>query len=209
MKKIRPFLLLLLVPVCALVVWRTWPHARPVQANGWYYYIQPGDSLFVIARKVGLPISQLRSANGLWTDNLRPNQRIFIPTVTTPTTQSYSRSGNDSELLAMLIMAESGNEPYTGQVAAGAVVLNRVDSPLFPNTVAGVVYEPDAFESVSNGHIYSQPPSNAARQAAESALSGWDPSGGALFFFNPGKTSSPFIWSRQIITQIGDHIFSR
>ena len=69
----------------------------------------------------GLTVAQLRSANGLWTDNLRPNQRIFIPTVTTPTTQSYSRSGNDSELLAMLIMAESGNEPYTGQVAAGAV----------------------------------------------------------------------------------------
>ncbi|MGE5551595.1 MAG: cell wall hydrolase [Bacteroidota bacterium] len=209
MKRIRLLSLLLLVTICAFAVWMARPNAQPVQAGGWYYYVQPGDTLFIIARKVGLPLNQLRTANGLWTDSIRPNQRIFIPTATTPTTQSYSRGGNDTELLAMLIMAESGNEPYIGQVAAGAVVLNRVESPLFPNSIAGVIYEPDAFESVSNGHIYSQPPSNSARQAAESALSGWDPSGGALFFFNPAKTSSPFIWSRQIITQIGSHIFSR
>ncbi|MGE5598589.1 MAG: cell wall hydrolase [Bacteroidota bacterium] len=203
-------LFFLALAVCALAVWRTArPRVLPAQANGWYYYVQPGDSLFLIATKVGLTVNELRSANGLWTDVLRPNQRIFIPTVTTPAAQSYGRTGSNTELLARLVMAEAGSEPYVGQVAVGAVVLNRVESPLFPNTIAGVIYEPDAFESVSNGLIWSQPPSNTARQAAQNAVSGWDPSGGALFFFNPAKTNSPFIWSRQIITQIGDHIFSR
>jgi len=208
MKKTRLYLPLLLVLVCALAVWKAWPRTLPVQAGGWYYYAQPGDSLFLIARKVGLTVNDLRSANGLWTDIITPSQKIFIPTVTAATSQSYSRSGNDTELLAHLIMAEANNEPFTGQVAVGAVVLNRVENPLFPNSVAGVIYEPDAFESVSNG-VFNNPPSNQARQAAENALSGWDPSGGAVFFFNPAKTSSPFIWSRQILTQIGNHVFSQ
>ncbi len=199
---------LILVCACVMAVWHAWPRPETAQANGWYYYVQPGDSLFLIAQKVGLSVNEVRSANGLWSDIIRPNMRIFIPAVTAPTSQSYSRGSNDAELLAHLIMAEAGSEPYTGQVAVGAVVLNRVENPLFPKTVAGVIYEPDAFESVTIG-IVNNPPSNQARQAADNALSGWDPSGGAIFFFNPAKTSSSFIWSRQIITQIGNHIFSR
>lgn len=197
------------VLLCLSLLWLGSRRTLPVQAGGWYYYVQPGDSLYLIARKVGLPVGTIRSANNLWTDTLRPKQRIFIPTATGSTNQSYSRTGNDVELLSRLVMAEANNEPFTGQVAVGAVVLNRVESPLFPNTISGVIYEPHAFESVTNGQIYKQPPSASARRAAESALSGWDPSGGAIFFFNPAKTSHPFIWSRQIITQIGNHIFSR
>ncbi|MGQ9778394.1 MAG: cell wall hydrolase [Bacillota bacterium] len=179
------------------------------QANGWYYYVQPGDTLYWIATKVGLDVDTIRAANGLWTDIIHPGQRIFIPVVTAPANQSYSRDGSALELLARLVMAEAGSEPYVGQVAVGAVVMNRVESPLFPNTIAGVIYEPYAFESVSNGLIWSQPPSNSARLAAVNAISGWDPTGGALFFFNPAKTTNPYVWSRVILTQIGNHIFAR
>ncbi len=209
MKKGRRLVVLAAALVCVLAAIRFWPRSLPAQANGWYYYVQPGDTIFLIANKVGLSVNDIRSANGLWTDTIRPNQRIFIPVAATPTAQSYSRNGNDTELLARLITGEATGEPFTGQVGVGAVVMNRIESPLFPKTMAGVIYEPDAFESVTNGLIWSRPPTDTARQAAQSAISGWDPTGGAIFFFNPAKTSSSFIWSRQIMTQIGNHIFSK
>ncbi|MCL6615291.1 MAG: cell wall hydrolase, partial [Firmicutes bacterium] len=207
--RLRRFALSALVLAGTLMAWLGHPAPLAAQANGWYYYVQPGDTLYWIATKVGLDVDTLRSANGLWTDLLRPGKRVFIPVVTAPANQSYSRGGSDLELLARLVMAEAGSEPYVGQVGVGAVVMNRVESPLFPNTIAGVIYEPHAFESVSNGLIWSQPPSNSATLAAVNAISGWDPTGGALFFFNPAKTANPYIWSRVIITQIGNHIFAR
>jgi N-acetylmuramoyl-L-alanine amidase len=87
------------------------------------------------------------------------------------------------------------------------VVLNRIQNPKFPKTLAGVVYQPHAFESVSNGLI-NVPPNVDSRKAAVDALSGWDPSGGALYFFNPSKPVSPWIWARQIINRIGRHVFA-
>ncbi|NLG85212.1 MAG: LysM peptidoglycan-binding domain-containing protein [Firmicutes bacterium] len=206
---VRVSRLVFLILLCVVVFLGGIPTSLLAQANGWYYYVQPGDTIFWIATKVGLDVDTIRAANGLWTDIIRPGQRVFIPVVTAPANQSYSRGGSDMELLSRLIMAEAGSEPYVGQVAVGAVVMNRVESPLFPNTIAGVIYEPDAFESVSNGLIWRQPPSNSARLAAVNAISGWDPTGGALFFFNPAKTVNPYIWSRAIITQIGNHIFAR
>jgi N-acetylmuramoyl-L-alanine amidase len=114
-----------------------------------------------------------------------------------------------SELLARLIHAEAGAEPYTGQVAVGAVILNRIQNVKFPKTLAGVVYQPHAFESVSNGQINTTP-TDSARKAARAALSGWDPSGGALFFYNPAKVTSPtsYIWTRRTIQKIGRHLFA-
>jgi N-acetylmuramoyl-L-alanine amidase len=120
---------------------------------------------------------------------------------------SASRS-DDQYLLARVISAEAKGEPYEGQVAVGAVILNRVRDSRFPHTLAGVVYEPDAFESVSNGAIYQNPTSSSLRAAGD-ALNGWDPSGGAVFFWNPAKPVSRWIWSRPIITQIGNHVFAR
>jgi N-acetylmuramoyl-L-alanine amidase len=114
----------------------------------------------------------------------------------------------DLDILAHLVQAEAGGEPYAGKVAVAAVVINRIQSGRFPRTVYGVAFEPDAFECVSNGW-YWNPPSRSAYAAALDALRGWDPSGGALFFFAPAKTANAFIWSRPIITQIGNHIFSR
>jgi N-acetylmuramoyl-L-alanine amidase len=122
-------------------------------------------------------------------------------------TSGVSRS-NDVQLLARLIHAEAQAEPYLGKVAVGAVLLNRVASPEFPNTLAGVIYQPKAFESVSNGRVNLQPDEESVRAAID-ALNGWDPTYGALFFWNPYKKVSAWIWSRPIITQIGQHVFGR
>ncbi|MGE5581175.1 MAG: cell wall hydrolase [Bacillota bacterium] len=114
----------------------------------------------------------------------------------------------DSDLLARVIRAEAEAEPYTGQVAVGAVILNRIQNSRFPKTIAGVIYQPQAFESVSNGQI-NQPATESARKAARDAMSGWDPSGGALFFFNPAKVGAhSYVWTRQIVQKIGKHIFA-
>lgn len=116
---------------------------------------------------------------------------------------------DEADLLARLIMGEATGEPFTGMVAVGAVVLNRTRDPGFPPTIAGVVYDPDAFESVTNGLIWSQQPSDDMVRAAELALNGYDPTYGATFFWNPYKPVSPWIWSRPIVTQIGNHVFAQ
>lgn len=116
---------------------------------------------------------------------------------------------DEVNLIARLIMGEATGEPFAGQVGVAAVLLNRVRSPEFPNTVAGVVYDPWAFESVENGLIWTRDPSPENIRAAELALNGWDPTYGALYFWNPSKPVSPWIWTRQIIVQIGSHVFGR
>ena len=116
---------------------------------------------------------------------------------------------DEVNLLSRLIMGEATGEPFTGQVGVGAVVINRTRSPSFPGTIPGVVYDPDAFESVTVGLIWSRTPDDNHVRAAELAINGWDPTGGALFFWNPSKPVSPWIWSRAIIAQIGNHVFAR
>ena len=123
--------------------------------------------------------------------------------------QTNSRN-NESELLARIVHAESKGEPYLGQVAVAAVILNRIDSPDFPNTLAGVIYQPGAFEPVSNGTINQSVPNDAsARKAAREALNGYDPTGGCLYFFNPNTATSKWIWSKQIVKTIGKHHFAK
>ena len=111
-------------------------------------------------------------------------------------------------LLARLIHAEARGESYTGQVAVGAVVLNRVDSSSFPDTVSGVVYQAGAFSAVGDSN-WSVAPDATSRKAAQDALNGWDPSGGALYYYNPAKTSNKWIRTRPVITTIGRHVFCR
>lgn len=111
-------------------------------------------------------------------------------------------------LLAQVIEGEAADEPYQGKVAVGAVILNRTESGLFPNTIPGVIYERHAFESVTNGQ-YQRPLSQDSMNAAIDALNGVDPTGGALYFWNPVKATSAWVWSRPIVTQIGRHVFAR
>lgn len=109
-------------------------------------------------------------------------------------------------LLARIISAEARGEPYEGQVAVGAVILNRIEHPSFPDTLSGVIFQKGAFTAVTDGQ-FEQPVSDSAYSAARDALNGWDPTGGCIYYYNPKKTSNKFIYSRQIITVIGDHRF--
>jgi len=120
---------------------------------------------------------------------------------------SVTRS-DELELLARVIAAEAEGEPFEGQVAVGAVILNRVKDPRFPNTLSGVIYQPHAFESVTNGLVWRRTPSDEAYRAARAALNGWDPTYGAVFFWNPSKPVSSWIWTRQIVARIGSHVFA-
>ncbi len=115
---------------------------------------------------------------------------------------------DDVMLLSRIINAEAKGEPYLGKVAVGAVILNRVESPLFPNTLSGVLFQPGAFQAVSNGTIWSQP-DEASVKAANNALSGWDPSYGCLYFWNPATSTSGWIWSKVPVMRVGEHVFAR
>ena len=117
-----------------------------------------------------------------------------------------SFSSKDVTLLARVTSAESRGEPYTGQVAVAAVILNRISHPSFPNTLAGVVYQPGAFSCLTDGGINADI-SDSAYRAARDAINGWDPSGGAIYYYNPAKSTSKWIFSRPVITVIGDHRF--
>lgn len=118
-----------------------------------------------------------------------------------------SYSNNDLYLLAKLVHSEARGEPYTGQVAVAAVVLNRVDDSRFPNTIAGVIYQPWAFTAINDGQ-FNLEPNNTAYQAARDALNGWDPTYGAVYYYNPSTATSSWIRSTKTITTIGRHVFS-
>ena len=109
-------------------------------------------------------------------------------------------------LLARIISAAARGEPYVGQVAVGAVILNRIEHPSFPDTLSGVIYQNGAFTAVTDGQFY-QPVSDSAYKAARDALNGWDPTSGCIYYYNPAKTWNSFIRSRQVVTVIGSHRF--
>lgn len=123
------------------------------------------------------------------------------------TSSSSSQSSSDLYLLAKCVYAEARGEPYVGQVAVAAVILNRVESPEFPNTIAGVIYQPYAFTAVSDGQINLEP-DQTAYNAARDAMNGWDPTYGCLFYYNPSTATSSWIYSRQTVVTIGEHVFA-
>lgn len=117
---------------------------------------------------------------------------------------------SDIQLMARAINGEARGEPYEGQVAVGAVILNRVKSSKFPNTIAGVIYEKGAFTAVSDGQINVPIAENSTvYKAARDAMNGWDPTGGAIYYFNPDTATNKWIWSRPLIKTIGKHRFCR
>lgn len=123
---------------------------------------------------------------------------------------SDSSSTSDLQLMARAINGEARGEPYEGQVAVGAVILNRVKSSQFPNTIAGVIYEKGAFTAVSDGQInVSIKEDSTVLKAARDAMNGWDPTGGAIYYFNPSTATNKWIWSRPLIKTIGKHRFCK
>ncbi len=134
-------------------------------------------------------------------------QHRDVPTMTVAA-EGSARSG-DIQLLARCVNGEARGESYVGQVAVAAVILNRVKHPSFPNTLAGVIYQPGAFTAVSDGQINVPiDTSSTVYQACEDAMNGWDPSGGAIYYYNPEKTTNQWIYSRPVICRIGKHVFA-
>lgn len=173
------------------------------------YVVVKGDTLAKIAKKFGVSVAQLKNVNGLKSDYILEGQTLIIPGQYTAS-RSGARPFTQEDLywLSRAVYSEARGEPYVGQVAVAAVILNRVDHKDFPNSIKGVIFEPLAFTAVADGQIYLEPNPTAVRAARE-ALSGSDPSGGALYYWNPAKATSKWIWSRPIIKRIGNHVFAR
>ncbi len=173
------------------------------------YRVQPGDSLYWIAGSYGISVAQLREINGLKDDLIQPGQWLSVPLdFLKRYPVGLNLSHQEVEWLAQMIYAEARGEPYLGQVAVGSVIINRILSPLFPNTLRGVLLQNNAFQPMRNGSFH-QRPDETARRAALEALSGHDPTGGALYFFNPRLSTDRFMHSRQAVLTIGRHRFTR
>lgn len=140
--------------------------------------------------------------------NTAEQQKAEQPAETTAVNVPQGFSQNDIQLMANAVYGEARGEPYEGQVAVAAVILNRLKSPTFPNTVSGVIFEPRAFTAVADGQIWLTP-NETAKRAVMDAINGWDPSGNALYYFNPDTATSPWIWTRPQIKKIGKHIFCK
>jgi len=169
----------------------------------WGYYTGTIDG--ILGSLSVAAIKKFQKNNGLVADGIVGTKTAAAIGISL--SSSSTQSSSDLYLLAKCVYAEARGEPYEGQVAVAAVVLNRVESSSFPNTVAGVIYQPWAFTSVTDGQINYEP-DTTAYNAARDAMNGWDPTYGCLFYYNPAIATSSWIYSRQVVTTIGDHVFA-
>ncbi|SHK41597.1 cell wall hydrolase [Desulforamulus aeronauticus] len=197
----------------------TKPAATQAQPANSTYTVQPGDSLYVIAEKNGLRPESLMLANSLSGTLIYPGQQLIVPIAatrsTTPMAAEVSRSAKrpvipftdeDLDLLSRLVTAEAGGEPVSAQVGVAAVVLNRVKSSTFQNTIRDVIYAPNQFSPVRNGWI-NRPATSTAIEAAKDALYGNDPTNGALYFFD-NSASNSFLRSLPVSAKYGQMIYA-
>ena len=169
----------------------------------WGYYDGAIDGIF--GSETTAAVKEFQRKNGLAVDGIVGPRTLEALGMPTGGSTSSAQQGS-VDLLARVISAEARGEPYSGQVAVGAVILNRVEHPSFPNTIAGVVYQPGAFTCMVDGQ-FNEPVAESAVRAAQEALNGADPSGGAIYYFNPNTATSAWIWSRPLIKVIGNHRF--
>ena len=175
--------------------------------KSWGYYTGTVDGIYGSGTERAVRAFQQK--NGLTVDGKVGDQTLAAMGLSAGGGNSGGSGGASSsqvDLLARLISAEARGEPYSGQVAVGAVVLNRIKHPSFPNTLSGVIYQNGAFTCITDGQ-FNQPVAESAYRAARDALNGVDPSGGAIYYFNPSTATSSWIWSRPLITVIGKHRF--
>ena len=173
----------------------------------WGYYNGAVDGIY--GSQTLAAVKWFQSKNGLQADGIAGPKTLAAMGITNTTTNTgggYSNS--DLNLLAHLVYAEARGESYTGQVAVASVVLNRVKNSSFPSTVAGVIYQRGAFSVVADGQI-NLTPNQTAISAAKDAINGWDPTYGAIYYFNPNTATSSWIWSRPLTVVIGNHRFCR
>lgn len=175
----------------------------------WGYYNGNVDGIY--GSQTLAAVKYFQRSNGLTVDGIAGTKTLNAMGIMTSSSSgggSSTSSNSNLNLLSRLVYSEARGETYTGQVAVAAVVLNRVRSSSFPNTISGVIYERGAFDAVSDGQI-NLTPDSTARKAAQDALNGWDPSYGAIYYFNPNTATSAWIWSRPMTVTIGNHRFCK
>ena len=173
----------------------------------WGYYYGNVDGIY--GSQTLAAVKWFQSKNGLTVDGIAgPKTLAAMGIMSSSNTSQGTASNADLNLLARLVYAEARGESYTGQVAVASVVLNRVKSSSFPNTVAGVIYQAGAFSVVNDGQI-NLTPNQTAYNAARDALNGWDPTYGAIYYFNPNTATNSWIWSRPVTVVIGNHRFCK
>ena len=175
----------------------------------WGYYKGAIDGIYGSGTLSAVKAFQRK--NGLKADGVAGTKTLNAMGIYNSSSGSSGTSSSNStnlNLLSRLVYGEARGEPYSGQVAVAAVVLNRVSSSSFPNTLSGVIYQSGAFDAVSDGQI-NMTPDSTAKKAAQDAINGWDPSYGAIYYFNPSTATSKWIWSRPQIITIGKHIFCK
>ncbi|MBU3145451.1 spore cortex-lytic enzyme [Clostridium sp. CF012] len=177
----------------------------------WGYHNDSVDGIY--GYNTYLSVKSFQTSNGLNVDGIAGSQTLaamgIMPTTadSSGTASSQNVTNNkDVDLMARLINGEARGEPYEGQVAVGATILNRTRDARFPSTIAGVIYQPGAFTAIVDGQINAKIEESSIR-AARDAINGWDPSGGAVFYFNPATSTNKWIWSRTLIKVIGKHRF--
>ena len=173
----------------------------------WGYYSGSVDGIY--GSQSVSEVKSFQKKNGLTVDGIAGTQTLKAMGITSSSSSSSSSNNSSNvNLLARVVYGEARGEPYTGQVAVAAVVLNRVKSSKFPNSISGVVYQSGAFDAVADGQI-NMTPDTTAKKAAQDALNGWDPSYGAIYYFNPSAATNKWIWSRPMTVTIGKHRFCK
>lgn len=173
----------------------------------WGYYSGSVDGIY--GSQTVSAVKKFQKKNGLTVDGIAGTQTLKAMGITSSSSSSSSSNNSSNvNLLARVVYGEARGEPYTGQVAVAAVVLNRVKSSKFPNSISGVVYQSGAFDAVADGQI-NMTPDTTAKKAAQDALNGWDPSYGAIYYFNPSTATNKWIWSRPMTVTIGKHRFCK
>ena len=173
----------------------------------WGYYNGSIDGIY--GSKTLAAVKSFQKKNGLTVDGIAGTKTLNAMGITSSSNSSSTTSNSSNvNLLAHLIYGEARGEPYIGQVAVGAVIMNRVKSSSFPNTIAGVIYQKGAFDAVTDGQI-NMSPDSTAKKAAQDAINGWDPSYGAIYYFNPATATNKWIWSRPLTVVIGKHRFCK
>ncbi len=224
-KKLLICIIMIIVTIISFVLISVYPKENEVEAlskygsrgsevtqiqtklKRWGYYKGNIDGIF--GTQTLEAVKYFQRKNGLVVDGIAGKKTLEAMGIFNSSSSSSSSSNSsDLNLLARLIYGEARGESYTGQVAVGAVVLNRVKSSSFPNTISGVIYQSGAFDAVSDGQI-NLTPNSTAKKAAQDALNGWDPSYGAIYYFNPATATNKWIWSRPVTVTIGNHRFCK
>lgn len=172
--------------------------------KNWGYYSGGVDGIY--GTQTQNAVKSFQRKNGLTADGIAGKATLNAMGISSGSSSSGKFTSNDIYLLAKVIAAEARGESYTGQVAVGAVILNRVEHSSFPDSISGVVYQAGAFSCVTDSN-WKVEPTDTAKKAARDAINGWDPTGGAIYYYNPAKTSNKWIRTRPVIVTIGSHVF--